>query len=339
MRRFNDHCSALPTDIWEIKLRTPIASIGGLHNFRPVNHESRCHRKPPLAHKTCLVTKLYDTAMPGGSGFPDHQRSLGHLTFRCYPSFAHQVHRKIADKKVNFAEDRSPDFRFDDAQKAVRREMTESESFTHSVTKSVKLQSHGPEEVKGMSPSLLKSFQRISSEAPDSENSLKINGLIRKDLRCKDSQIFVPTEFGSYVVPCALPKVSSRVSITVSNSNCCILINLDPRTKLETVRAYLELQRELIRIVYHRVVVVDSLENTPTDYVRLSLQGALKTDEEKDCEYEVTTAVEHSFQLPSQRYFISSARVKQNSSIVYITVPSRIPLSTSRESCNVESNA
>lgn len=173
----------------------------------------------------------------------------------------------------------------------------------------------------------------------------------RRELSCKGSMILVPTATGAYSVRSPLPDISTRVLVNINPRECVIQVILDEKAIPDSLKAFCDIQTELIRLSYERVVVVDRLKslapmlgnqrklslkmNKPAvryadndDEDRVLEEVDNEDDEEiadDDCEYEVTTCVEHSFHFPSEFYMFRATKVKQLEHNVYIHVPRLIP--------------
>ncbi|KAF6773792.1 hypothetical protein AHF37_06764 [Paragonimus kellicotti] len=161
-----------------------------------------------------------------------------------------------------------------------------------------------------------------STATPSISSTIKprTNKNLRRKFRCTESMIVVPTEAGSYTFPGSLPKVSTTVTISVGMHQSLLILELDKCAILQSVCVYCEPKHELLRLVYDRVLIVESLEQLGIQMVNNGYPPVKDTD---GCQYEVTTHIEHSFKFSAKDFYLTSARVKQNGRTILINVAHR----------------
>ncbi|VDP72121.1 unnamed protein product [Echinostoma caproni] len=145
-----------------------------------------------------------------------------------------------------------------------------------------------------------------------------------RELSCKGSMVLIPTATGAYSVPSPLPEIGTKVLVNIAQRECVIRIELDESAVLTSLLANCDPKEELIRLSYERVIVVDQLKSLAPMLINHAKESANPDgtgESDDECEYEVTTRVEHSFHFPAEFYLFQATRVKQNESTVYIQVP------------------
>ncbi|CAH8681265.1 unnamed protein product [Schistosoma rodhaini] len=105
----------------------------------------------------------------------------------------------------------------------------------------------------------------------------------------------------NHLIPTGLPRIQTKISIKILNTNCCITIKLDPTTIMNTVKAMYNLNEQIIIIGYQRLIILNTLEQLP-----ITFNGIIEQNDHFN--YNLITYIEHKYKINLNMYYLNSTR-------------------------------